>query len=60
MSAFFIALMFGAGVGGWVYTKLSRRVGLGNQGQAFLGGGIAALGAFIFFFTLLKYVLQIG
>jgi hypothetical protein len=51
--------MFGAGVGAWAYAKLSRSVGAGNQRNAFIGGAIAGLVVFIFFFTLFKYVLNI-
>ncbi len=59
MTAFLTAIFFAAGAGGWVYTKLSPRAGLGNQQSAFIGGGVAALIAFIFFFTLLRYVFNI-
>jgi hypothetical protein len=60
MNALLVAVMFGAGVGGWAYVQLSRRAGLGNQKQAFLGGGAAGFMAFVFLFTLLKYVFQLS
>jgi hypothetical protein len=51
--------MFGGGVAVWAYAKLSRQVGAGNQRNAFIGGGVAGLAAFIFFFTFFKYILNI-
>jgi hypothetical protein len=51
--------MFGGGVAAWAYAKLSRQVGAGNQQNAFIGAGVAGVVAFIFFFTLFKYVLYI-
>ncbi len=59
MTSVLASIMFGAGVAAWVYAKLARSVGAGNQQNAFIGGGIAGLVAFIFFFTLFKYVLDI-
>jgi hypothetical protein len=56
---FLASLFFGVGAGGWVYTKLAHRTGNANPSSTF---GLAAVFggiAFIFFFTLLKYVLHI-
>ncbi|MEO6513772.1 MAG: hypothetical protein ABIR37_03720 [Candidatus Saccharimonadales bacterium] len=60
MSAFLISLLFAAGAGTWIYTKLGRRTGGGNQQGAFIGAGVAAVLIFLFVFTLLKFVLNIG
>jgi hypothetical protein len=60
MSAFLIALLFAAGAGTWIYTKFGRRTGGGNQQNAFIGAGVAAALIFLFVFTFLKYVLNIG
>lgn len=51
--------MFGAGIGGWAYAQLARRVGAGNQRNAFIGAAVAAVIAFLFFFTLLKYIFNL-
>jgi xanthine/uracil permease len=59
MSALLIALLFAAGVGTWIYTKLAQRTGGGNQRGAFMGAGVAAVLIFLFAFTLLKFVLNI-
>lgn len=60
MSALVIALLFAAGSSTWIYTKLGRRTGGGNQQGAFMGAGVAAVLIFLFVFTFLKYVLNIG
>jgi uncharacterized membrane protein len=54
------SLFFGAGVGGWVYTQMTRRTGNADPTQVALVSGLSALAAFIFFFTLIKYVLHLG
>lgn len=59
MSSTLVALMFGAGIGGWAYAQLARRVGAGNQRNAFIGAAVAAVIAFLFFFTLLKYIFNL-
>lgn len=56
----FISFLFAIGVAGWVYAKLARRTGGGNQQNAFIGAAAAGILGFIFFFTLLKFVLHIG
>ena len=59
MSALLISLLFAAGAGTWVYTKLGRRTGGGNQQGAFIGAGVAAVLIFLFVFTFLKFILDI-
>jgi hypothetical protein len=58
MSAFLVSLLFAAGAGTWVYTKLGRRTGGGNQQGAVIGAAVAAVLIFLFAFTFLKYVLN--
>lgn len=60
MSAFLIALLFAAGAATWIYTKLGRRTGGGNQQNAFIGAAVAGVLIFLFVFTFLKYILNIA
>lgn len=57
MSAFLVAIMFGAGIAGWVWSKVSQRTGNADPKTVYLTAGGAGLAAFIVFFTLLKYVI---
>lgn len=57
MSNFLVSLFFAAGVGGWAYAQLARRSGNANPGSTAMAAGGAALLAFIFAFTMLKFVL---
>jgi hypothetical protein len=59
MSDFLVALFFGAGVGGWAYAQLARRSGNANPASTIVAAGFAALLAFVFVFTLMKFVLGI-
>lgn len=54
------SIFFGAGVAGWVYTQMTRRTGNADPKQVAMVAGLSGLAAFIFFFTLLKYVLHLG
>ncbi|GEM_PF-875167 len=54
------SLFFAAGVAGWVYSQMARRTGSANPSSVFIMSGVAGVIAFIFFFTLLKYILHIG
>jgi hypothetical protein len=60
MRTVLISLMFGIGVAGWVWAKVGRRTGQADPKAVWMTAGGAGLGAFIVFFTLLKYVLNIG
>jgi hypothetical protein len=60
MSDFLVAIFFGAGVGGWAYTQLARRSGNANPGSTVVSAAGAGLVAFIFIFTLMKFVLNIN
>ena len=60
MNNMIIALMFGAGVAAFVWTKVSRRTGNANPGQVYIVAGVAGLAAFVFLWTFLKFVLNIS
>jgi hypothetical protein len=60
MSNFLVSLFFAAGVAGWAWAQLARRSGNANPGSTIIAAGGAGLIAFIFAFTLLKYVLNIS
>lgn len=53
-----IALFFGVGVAGFAYTKLARSTGNSTPSTTFGGAALAGVLAFIFLFTLIKYVLH--
>lgn len=57
MSNLLVAFFFGAGVAGWAYAQLARRSGNANPGSTYLAAAGAGLVAFIFIFTLMKFVL---
>jgi len=59
MSDFLVSLFFAGGVGGWAYMQLARRSGNANPSSTIMAAGGAALLAFIFALTLLKFVLNI-
>ena len=58
MSNWLIALFFAIGVTGWVYTKLVRSNGNASPKQDIGGAALAGVIAFVFLFTLLKFVLN--
>lgn len=60
MNSVVVSLMFGSGVAGFVWSKVGRRTGNADPKSVYLTAGLAGLGAFIFFFTLLKFVLNLS
>lgn len=58
MSHVLIAIFAAAGVGGWVYSKLARYTGGGNQQNAFIGAAVAAVLSFIVVLTLANTLLK--
>jgi hypothetical protein len=58
MSPIMIAFFFGLGTAGFAYTKLVRANGNPSPSQDLGGAAVAGLVAFVFIFTLLKYVLN--
>ncbi len=57
MSAFFTALLVAIGSGVWVYTKLSRRAGYGNEKNAYIGSAVAAGLLFLVAFSILSMIM---
>lgn len=56
---FLYSVFFGAGVAGFAYTKMGRRVGYGNPQYVWTIVGVVFVLTSLFFFTLLKYILNI-
>lgn len=53
------SLFFGAGVAGFAYSRMGRRVGYGNTGNVALVVGVIFVISSLFFFTVLKFVLDV-
>jgi beta-lactamase regulating signal transducer with metallopeptidase domain len=53
------SIFFGAGVAGFVYSKMGRRVGYGNATNVWLVVGISFIIAAIFFYTLMAVILNV-
>ncbi len=51
--------MFGAGVGAFAYAKLARANGNPNPTNNYIAAGVIGAITFVFFYTLLKWVLHI-
>jgi len=60
MSNVWISLFMAAGAAGWAYSKLGRRVGYGNTQNVWILTGAAFVFVFLFFITLLHYVLHLS
>lgn len=60
MNSLLVSLMFGAGVAGFVWTRVGRRTGNADPRSVYLTAGGAGVVAFVFFFTLFKLVLNLG
>jgi len=54
MSDFLVALMFGAGVGGWVYYQVARASG-GESKNSYIAAGISGAIGFFVIYSLLKF-----
>lgn len=52
--------MLAAGVAGWTYSKMSRRLGYGNNTSLWLIIGVAFVLVFAFIETLLHYVIHLN
>jgi hypothetical protein len=59
VNAVLISLMFGAGVAAFIWSKVGRRTGNADPKTVFLTAGMAGGAAFVFFFTLFKFVFNI-
>lgn len=53
------SIFFAAGVAGFAYVKLGRRVGYGNSGSVWMIVGIAFVLSFIFFWTFTTQVIHL-
>lgn len=49
--------MLAAGVSGWTYSKMSRRMGYGNTRSLWIVVGVAFVLVFLFGLTLIRYVI---
>jgi tetrahydromethanopterin S-methyltransferase subunit D len=54
----FVSLMFGAGFGTWVYSKLMKNTM--NQKNSLIGGAVAGIGGCVVLYTLVKFTLHIS
>lgn len=59
MSTGFISFIFSLGVAGFIYSLVANRVGTGGAKTASIAAGIIFVMAYIFLYTLMKYVLHI-
>jgi len=53
------SVFFGAGVASFAYTRMGRRVGYGNTQNVTLVVGIIFVLTAAFFYTVLKFILNI-
>lgn len=58
MSNALLSVFIAAGVAGFAYTKLGRRVGYGNSQQVWIIVAVAFVLSYLFVFTFLKFVLH--
>lgn len=56
ITAFFTALLFAAGAGVWIYTKLQQRTGYGNSTSAVQGAAISAVLIFVVVFITAMFL----
>jgi len=56
---FLYSLFFGAGVAAFAYTRMGRRVGYGNTQNVTIVTVAIFLLTSVFFFTILRFVLNI-
>jgi hypothetical protein len=59
MNTVLISLMFGAGVAGFIWAKVARRTGSADPKTVYLTAALAGSAAFVFFFTLFKFVFNL-
>ena len=54
-----IALFFAAGVAGFVYTKMGRRLGYSNTQNVWITVGVSFVISFVIFYSILAWFLHI-
>jgi hypothetical protein len=52
------SLFFGAGVAAFAYSRMGKRVGYENSANVWMIVGVVFVLTFIFFLTILKFVLN--
>lgn len=57
MGPLLTALLLAIGVGVWVYTKLARNTGYGNEKNAYIGAGVVAGIVFLVGFSILSIIM---
>lgn len=57
---FLFALFFAAGVAGFAYSKLGRRVGYGNTQNVAVICAVTFVIAFLVFWTLITFVIKLS
>ncbi|CAN5342945.1 hypothetical protein BH09PAT4_BH09PAT4_08730 [soil metagenome] len=60
MSAFLTSLLFAAGFATWIWTKVGRRTGSADPKSVAITAAAAGVGAFVVFFTFMKFVLGVN
>lgn len=53
------SIFFGAGVAGFAYVKLGRRVGYGNSSSVWMLVGIFFILGFVFFYTFTTRIVHL-
>jgi len=53
--SFLYCLFFGAGVAGFAYTRMGRRLGYGNQKNVAIVVGFVFVLSTLFFYTIIKF-----
>jgi len=56
---FLYSIFFGAGVAGFTYSRMGRRVGYGNSANITVLVAVVFVLTTVFFFTILKFILNV-
>ncbi|HEX4773897.1 MAG TPA: hypothetical protein VH234_00035 [Candidatus Saccharimonadales bacterium] len=56
---FLYSLFLGAGLAGFTYSRMGRRVGYGNTANVWTVVGVVFVIAAIVFYTVLKFILNV-
>jgi hypothetical protein len=59
MSGGVVSLVFAIGVAGWVYAQTEHRSGVSNVKTSATAAAVAGVIAFIFLFSIVKFVIHI-